>query len=340
MKKKSLTYKQAGVDIKKADSLVEEIKAMVKSTDRPEVLRGIGSFGGFFKLGKKNYKNPILVSSSDGVGTKLKIATLANKHDTVGIDLVAMNVNDILCCGAEPLFFLVYLGCSKLESKVFKDIVKGVAEGCKQAGCALIGGETAEMPGMYQKGEYDLAGFCVGVVERDKILEGSNIKIGDVIVGLASNGLHSNGFSLVRKVFSREELKHNAKELLKPTRIYVKPVLALLKDSKYKLQNKIKGIAHVTGGAFYDKIKRIIPSSANIEIRKGSWPIPEIFKLVQNKGNIEDKEMFHTFNMGIGMVCVVDKDLGGNVVEALSQLGLKSWVIGEVVKGDREVIVK
>ena len=339
MKKKSLAYKQAGVDIKKADSLVKEIKAMVKSTDRPEVLRGIGSFGGLFKFDKK-YKDPILVSSSDGVGTKLKIATLANKHDSVGIDLVAMNVNDVLCCGAEPLFFLDYLGCSKLEPKVFRDIIKGVCDGCKQAGCALIGGETAEMPGMYQKGEYDLAGFCVGVVERNKIIDGCDIKIGDVVVGLASNGLHSNGFSLVRKVFSKDELRLNAKELLRPTRIYVKPVLALLKDPKYKLQNKIKGIAHVTGGAFYDKIKRIIPANSNIEIKKSTWSIPAIFKLVQNRGNIKDKEMFHTFNMGIGMVCVLESAAADKAIKMLSQFGLKSWIIGKVVKGNKEVIIK
>ena len=333
MKRKSLTYKQAGVDIKKADTLVGDIKRMVKSTDRSEVLRGIGSFGGLFKLGKHKYKNPVLVSSSDGVGTKLKIATLVNKHDTVGIDLVAMNVNDVLCCGAEPLFFLDYLGCSKLESKVFKDIVKGVAEGCRQAGCALIGGETAEMPGMYRKGEYDLAGFCVGVVERDKILEGSNIKNGDVVVGLASNGLHSNGFSLVRKVFSKKELILYAKELLKPTCIYVKPVLSLL-------HNNIKGIAHVTGGAFYDKIRKIIPRNSNIEIKKGTWPIPEIFKLVQNKGNVKDREMFHTFNMGIGMVCVVDENVADKIIKVLLQFRLKSWVIGRVTKGKQEVVIK
>src|SRR3990167_1962104 len=203
MKKKSLTYKKSGVDIKRADVLIREIKNLVKSTDKPEVLKGIGGFGGFFKFDKQKFNEPVLVSSSDGVGTKLKIATLVNKHDTVGIDLVAMNVNDILCSGAEPLFFLDYLGCSKIEPNVYKEIIKGIVEGCKQAGCALIGGETAEMPGMYKKGEYDLAGFCVGVVERSKIIDGSDIKIGDIVLGIESNGLHSNGFSLVRKVFSK-----------------------------------------------------------------------------------------------------------------------------------------
>ncbi|MDD5006242.1 MAG: phosphoribosylformylglycinamidine cyclo-ligase [Candidatus Omnitrophica bacterium] len=333
MKRKPLTYKQSGVDIKKADSLIEDIKQIVRSADRPGVLRGIGSFGGFFKLAQK-YKNPVLVSSSDGVGTKLKIAVLVNKHDTIGIDLVAMNVNDILCCGAEPLFFLDYLGCSKLESSVFKDIIKGVSEGCKQAGCALIGGETAEMPGMYQKGEYDLAGFCVGVVEENKIIDGSGIKSGDVVVGLASNGLHSNGFSLVRKAFSQDELKKMSKELLEPTRIYVKPVLSLLYN------NNIKGIAHITGGAFYDKIKRIIPKNLNIEIDSGSWPIPEIFRLIQIRGNIQDKEMCHTFNMGIGMVLVVNRNAAEKIIRQLAQFGLQSWIIGRVVKGNKKVIVK
>lgn len=333
MKKKSLTYKQAGVDIKKADALIRDIKQMVKSTDRSEVLKGIGSFGGLFQLGKK-YNNPILVSSSDGVGTKLKIATLVNKHDTVGIDLVAMNVNDILCCGAEPLFFLDYLGCSKLTRGVFKAIVRGVTNGCKQAGCALIGGETAEMPGMYRRGEYDLAGFCVGAVERNKIIDSSKIKPGDVVVGLASNGLHSNGFSLVRKVFSKREIIRYKKELLKPTRIYVKPVLSLLGNSV------IKGIAHVTGGAFYNKIRRVVPKNLSIEIYKGSWAIPQIFKLIQNKGNIKDKEMFTTFNMGIGLVLVTDKNTAKKAISKLSKLGVESWVIGKVIKGKREVTIK
>jgi phosphoribosylformylglycinamidine cyclo-ligase len=336
MKKKSLTYKQAGVNIQKADALIEDIKRMVKSTDRPEVLKGIGGFGGFFKFAKEKYKNPVLVSSSDGVGTKLKIATLVNKHDTVGIDMVAMNVNDILCCGAEPLFFLDYLGCSKLEPTAYKAIIKGVVEGCRQAGCALIGGETAEMPGMYRMGEYDLAGFCVGVVERDKIIGGAKIISGDVVVGLASNGLHSNGFSLVRKVFSQSELIRYSEELLKPTRIYVKPVLSLLHNNV-----KIKGIAHVTGGAFYNKIKRIIPrNNLGIQIDRGTWPIPNIFKLVQKKGNIKDREMFTTFNMGIGMVLVVCRTDADRVIAALSRQGLKSWAIGRVGKGKGEVIIK
>jgi len=336
MAKKHLTYKQAGVNIKKADSLVDQIRKMVGSTYRKEVLKDIGGFGGLFGFNKDNYNNPVLVSSSDGVGTKLKIATLVNKHDTVGIDMVAMNVNDILCCGAEPLFFLDYLGCSKLESAVYKDIIKGTVAGCKEAGCALVGGETAEMPGMYQKGEYDLAGFCVGVVEKDEIIDGSKIKIGDTIIGLASSGLHSNGFSLVRKVLEKKELILYSKELLKPTRIYVKPVLSLLKNSGIEL----KGIAHITGGAFYEKMKRIIPKGTNFQIQKGSWRIPDIFKLIQNKGNIEDKEMFHTFNMGVGMVVVVDNSLAEKTIEEFSRLGLKVWSIGKVIKGDKKVVIQ
>ena len=340
MAKKSLTYKKAGVDIKKADDLVDDIKKMVKSADRPEVFRGIGGFGGLFKFEKEKYKDPVLVSSSDGVGTKLKIAVLVNRHDTVGIDMVAMNVNDILCCGAEPLFFLDYLGCSKLESSVFKNIIKGVVEGCRQAGCALIGGETAEMPGMYQQGEYDLAGFCVGVVEKEKILEGKDIKVGDAVVGLESNGLHSNGFSLVRKVFSKKELISNAKELLRPTRIYVKPILEALRKQASGEQKMIKAIAHITGGAFYNKIKRIVPQGMDIVIQKNSWQIPLIFKLIQNKGNIEDREMYTTFNMGIGMVCVSEPAAVDKLLAILNNFELKAMVIGKVTNGKGEVVIK
>lgn len=335
MAKKRLTYKQSGVDTRKADSLITSIKHIVKTTDRPGVLRGIGCFGGFFKLGKRNYKNPILVASSDGVGTKLKIAVLVNKHDTIGIDLVAMNVNDILCSGAEPLFFLDYLGCSRLESVVFKQIIKGIAEGCRQARCALIGGETAEMPGMYKQGEYDLAGFAVGVVERDHIIDGATIEAGDSVIGLASNGLHSNGFSLVRKALSKRECIQNAKELLKPTRIYVQSMLCLLKEKRFI----VKGIAHVTGGAFYEKIKRIIPKGLMIEIDKHSWTVPDIFKFIRNKGTINDEEMYRTFNMGIGMVCVVKSTQATQVQEVLSGLGEKAWIIGRVAKGNRGVVL-
>ena len=332
-----LTYKKAGVDIQKANILLQKIKPFIRKTYTKEVIVDIGSFGGLFEAKfLKGYKNPVLVASCDGVGTKLKIAYLINKHDTVGIDLVAMNVNDILTFGAKPLFFLDYLACAKLEKEKYIQIIKGVAKGCKEAGCALIAGETAEMPGIYQEGEYDLAGFCVGVVEREKIIDGRKIKIGDKVIGLASSGLHANGFSLVRKVFSLTEQKNLAKELLKPTRIYVKPILSLLATG-YSLL--IKGIAHITGGAFYEKVPRIIPEGKAIFIKKNSWKIPKIFKLIQEKGDIEEKEMYHTFNMGIGMIIVAENEKANFLVEKLVKLGISSWVIGEVIKGNMEVII-
>ncbi len=333
---RSLTYKKSGVDIKKSGCFKEEIKSLVRKSFRKEVLRDIGGFGSFFRFPKEKYKDPVLVSSSDGVGTKLKIAILANKHDTVGIDAVAMNVNDILCVGAESLFFLDYIAFSKLEPGVLFDVVKGINNGCIQAGCSLIGGETAQMPGMYNKGDYDVAGFCVGVVEKAKIIDGSKIRAGNVVIGLESNGLHSNGFSLVRKVFSERELKKYASELLKPTRIYVKPILSLLSAIGYRL-SAIKGIAHITGGAFYDKIARILPHNANVRIYKNSWVVPGIFRLIQSKGNIEDEEMYHTFNMGIGMVLITESKPATAIIAKFSRMNLKSWIIGEVTKGKKQV---
>lgn len=331
-----MTYKKAGVDIKKATIFKQKIKSVVRQSFRTEVLRDIGGFGSFFRFPKEKYKNPVLVSSSDGVGTKLKIAVLANKHDTIGIDVVAMNVNDILCVGAQTLFFLDYIAFSKLKEGVLVDIVKGINAGCIQAGCSLIGGETAQMPGMYKDGDYDVAGFCVGVVEKSKIIDGSKIKIGDKVIGLASSGLHSNGFSLVRKVFSQKELKNLSKELLKPTRIYVKPILSLLSNRNYRLLT-IKGIAHITGGAFYNKIARILPNNVNVRIYKNSWPIQKIFQLIQNKGNISEREMFHVLNMGIGMVLVVRAGFENKIILELAKFNLKSWIIGEVVRGKKEV---
>jgi phosphoribosylformylglycinamidine cyclo-ligase len=330
-----LTYKKAGVDIKSADAFKDEIKLLARKSLRPEVLKGIGGFGSFFELAKAKYQDPVLVSSADGVGTKLKIANLAHKHDTVGIDAVAMNANDILCTGAEPLFFLDYIAYSKVDADVLTDVVKGINNGCIQAGCSLIGGETAQMPGMYREGEYDLAGFCVGVVEKTNIIDGSKIEVGDAVIGLESSGLHSNGFSLVRKVFSRAELRRMSNELLKPTRIYAKPVLSLLRVTSYEL--RVTGIAHITGGAFYDKIARILPGNVNARLNKNSWLVPKIFRLIQNKGNIEDREMYHTFNMGMGMVLVVEPNSARAVISRLAEFKLKSWIIGEVVKGKREV---
>ncbi|PIP19941.1 MAG: phosphoribosylformylglycinamidine cyclo-ligase [Candidatus Omnitrophica bacterium CG08_land_8_20_14_0_20_41_16] len=333
-----ITYKKSGVDIFTASAFKAKLKPLVRKSFREEVLKDIGGFGSFFKLDKNKYKEPVLVSSSDGVGTKLKIAQLANKHDTVGIDAVAMNVNDILCTGAEPLFFLDYIAFSKAKETVLIDVVKGINAGCRQSGCSLIGGETAQMPGMYRSGEYDIAGFCVGIVERKNIIDGSQIRPGDLVIGLESSGIHSNGYSLVRKVFSQNEIKRMSKELLISTRIYVKPVLALLANSRTRgLANDITGIAHITGGAFYDKIARILPRNVNARLDKSSWVVPKIFRLIQNKGNIKDKEMYHTFNMGIGMVLIVEPNSAKAIIAKLAELKLKSWIIGEVIKGKREV---
>jgi phosphoribosylformylglycinamidine cyclo-ligase len=334
---KKLTYKKAGVDIKKAGIFKQRLKDLLKKSYGPFVLKGVGGFGSLFSFPGEKYKEPVLVASSDGVGTKLKIAQLVNIHDTVGIDLVAMNTNDILCLGAESLFFLDYIACGKLEPEVLFEVVKGINNGCIQSGCALIGGETAEMPGMYKEGDYDLAGFCVGVVDKNNIIDGSKIEVGDIVIGLESNGLHSNGYSLVRKVLSHNELRRMSNELLKPTRIYVKPVLNLLQASGFRFQVSIKGIAHITGGAFYDKIARILPDNVNVRINKNSWIAPKIFKLIQNRANIEDKEMYHTFNMGVGMVLIVAAGSSRAVISKLAEYKIKSWVIGEVVKGKKQV---
>jgi phosphoribosylformylglycinamidine cyclo-ligase len=289
---------------------------------------------------KGAYRDPVLVSSADGVGTKLKIAALAGKHDTVGIDAVAMNVNDILCTGARPLFFLDYIAFSRLPEAVRVDIVKGITDGCRESGCALIGGETAQMPDMYADGDYDIAGFCVGVVEKKKIINGSRIKPGQVVIGLASSGIHSNGYSLVRKVLTARQMKDMSAELLTPTRIYVKPVLDLLLVTGDRRLATISGIAHITGGAFYDKISRILPGSVDVVIRKGSWQAPGIFALIQEQGNIEDAEIFRTLNMGIGMVLMADKKSLAGIQARLRKHRLESWAIGEVVKGAGRVDIQ
>ncbi|MCG2711042.1 MAG: phosphoribosylformylglycinamidine cyclo-ligase [Candidatus Omnitrophica bacterium] len=321
---KGLTYKQAGVDIEEANKFVKDIQSLVKKTKRPGVLNNIGGFGGCFELKKAQYKNPVLVSSADGVGTKIKIAMIAGKHDTVGIDLVAMNANDILAMGAEPLFFLDYIAAGKLSRKKMVDIVRGVSRGCSACGCALIGGETAEMPAIYKKDEYDLAGFCVGVVEKNKIITGSGIRSKDVLLGLASSGLHSNGFSLVHKVFTSSQIKRKAKELLIPTKIYVKEVLSVLRHFD------VRGIAHITGGAFYEKLMKIFPKGSSVVIKKGSWPVPAIFRTIQERADIKESEMYRTFNMGIGMVLVTSQEQARKIQSHLSRLKLKSWIIGEV----------
>lgn len=328
-----ITYKNSGVDIATASAFKSKLKPIVRKSFRPGVLKDIGGFGSFFKLDKNKYKDPVLVSSSDGVGTKLKIAGLADKHDTVGIDAVAMNVNDILCAGAQPLFFLDYIAFSKVKETVLIDLVKGINQGCIESGCSLIGGETAQMPGMYRQGEYDIAGFCVGVVEKGKILDGAKIKPSDTIIGVASSGLHSNGYSLIRKVFSEKELKRMSAELLKPTKIYVLPVLELLRQ----YGQSVHGISHITGGAFYDKVSRILPGNINARIDKHSWRVPEIFRLIQAKGNIDDKEMYRTLNMGIGLVLIVEQKSAAAIIKRLAELKLKSWIIGKAVKGNKKV---
>lgn len=321
---KNITYKKSGVDIEAAEAFKKGLKSMVQ---------GIGGFGSCFRLPYGRYKDPVLVSSVDGVGTKLKVALLARKHDTVGIDAVAMNVNDILCTGARPLFFLDYIAHSSTAPQVLRDVVAGIARGCAEAGCALIGGETAQMPGMYAAGEYDIAGFCVGIAERSQMITPSRIKPGDVIIGLASSGLHSNGFSLVRTVFSPAELKRFSRELLTPTRIYVKPVLSLLRTMSDSRGMPVKGIAHITGGAFYDKIARILPTDTTARIHKSSWDIPPIFRLIQKKGGIQDAEMYHTLNMGIGMVLIAPQRSSAAIIRFFSRARIRAFTIGEVIKG-------
>lgn len=333
------TYKDAGVNIDTANEFVERIKPSIKTTARKEVISGIGGFGGLFHLNSIDLKNPVLVSSTDGVGTKLRIAQLVDKHDTIGIDLVAMSVNDVVVQGAEPLFFLDYLATGKIELEKSVKIVEGITEGCRQAGCTLLGGETAEMPGFYKIGEYDLAGFCVGVVEMEKLINGSSVSVNDRVIGLASSGLHSNGFSLARKVLlEKGKLGVNDKvagldktiglEMLEPTRIYVKPLLNL-----FKLYN-IKGLVHITGGGFYDNIPRIIPQSCRCVINKGSWQIPPIFDVIREIGNVEEKEMFRVFNMGIGMMIIVAEKECQDVLDRLKMLGEKAYMIGVIEKKD------
>ncbi|HWQ30813.1 MAG TPA: phosphoribosylformylglycinamidine cyclo-ligase [Negativicutes bacterium] len=334
-----LTYKAAGVDVEAGYEAVRIMKQHTKRTMIPGVLGDLGSFGGFFELEKYNCKNPVLVSGTDGVGTKLEIAFMTGKHDTIGIDCVAMCVNDVACHGAKPLFFLDYIGTGKLEPHVAGDIVKGVCDGCVEAGCALIGGETAEMPGFYKVGEYDLAGFTVGIVDKEKVINGTKVSEGDTLIGIASSGIHSNGYSLVRKIFfginrfdintKFEELNCTlGEELLKPTRIYVKTIQSLME------KHQINGIAHITGGGFIENIPRTIPAGLKAEIELGSWEIPSVFKLMQKLGNIEEKEMLNTFNMGVGLVLAVSSDDVPGILKTLTELGEKAYVIGSVVKGE------
>lgn len=331
-----VTYKDSGVNIEEGYKSVSLIKSHAAKTFIPGVINNLGSFAGMFELGG-GYKNPVLVSGTDGVGTKLDIAFRMNKYDTVGIDCVAMCVNDILCHGAKPIFFLDYLACGKLEAEVAEQLVKGVSEGCLQSACALIGGETAEMPGFYKEGEYDIAGFAVGVVEKDKIIDGSTIKDGDILIGINSSGIHSNGYSLVRKLIPDIDIDFNGKKmgevLLTPTKIYVKTILSLLEKFE------IKGMAHVTGGGFYENIPRMFKDPHTAVIYKDSFEIPEIFKYMMSKG-VEEKQMFNTYNMGIGFVlCVNEKD-AAKIIEEIETFGHKAYKIGYVAAGGAEVCLK
>jgi len=336
---KGLTYAEAGVDIEEGALAVEKMKGYVKETFTKGVLGGLGGFGGLFELDLEGYKKPVLVSGTDGVGTKLKIAILADKHDTVGIDLVAMCVNDILVQGAKPLFFLDYIATGRLESDKVADLVKGIAEGCKQSDAALIGGETAEMPGFYGDNEYDMAGFTVGIVDKDKMIDGSTIKEGHVLVGLPSTGVHSNGYSLVRRLFFDklgysvdtviDELGGTVGDaLITPTKIYVKPVLEVLKTVD------VKGMVHVTGGGFIENIPRVLPEGLGVDINLGSWDMPALFPFMQREGNIEVREMYKTFNMGIGFIMVVEENEVDNLIKTVEGLGEKAFAIGKVKAGE------
>ncbi|MCL2436603.1 MAG: phosphoribosylformylglycinamidine cyclo-ligase [Clostridiales bacterium] len=342
---KRLTYKDAGVDTKEGEKAVELMKPHVKKTWNENVLAGLGSFGGLFKLDIAGMKEPVLVSGTDGVGTKLKIAFLMDKHDTVGIDCVAMCVNDVLCQGAKPLFFLDYIATGRLKAEKVAEIVKGISDGCVMGKSALIGGETAEMPDFYSDGEYDIAGFSVGVVDKEKVITGQNIKEGNRIIGIASSGIHSNGYSLVRKVFFDklklgvhdyiEEFQMTLGEmLLTPTKIYANACEAVLPNYD------VNGIVHITGGGFFENIPRVLPDGLCAQISISSWERPQIFAYIQKHGNIDEMEMFKTFNMGIGMMMFVDESIAESVLETLKDAGETAYLIGEVVKGDgRQVIL-
>ncbi len=337
----SNSYKEAGVDVTAGYKAVELMKKSVQETYTSGVVSDLGGFGGLFSINTKQMEEPILVSGTDGVGTKLKLAFLMNKHDTIGQDCVAMCVNDIVCCGAKPLFFLDYMSLWKNIPEMVATIVSGVAKGCKMAGCALVGGETAEMPGLYSENEYDLAGFSVGIVDKKKMISPKDIEIGDVVIGLASSGVHSNGFSLVRKVFqvNEENLKEYKEELgttlaealLTPTKIYVKPVLSLIE------QVKVKGISHITGGGFYENMPRMLREGVALSINKNAYQIPAIFELIQKQGNIPLRDMYNTFNMGIGMAIIVSKQEKEKALQILKQEGETAYVIGEVVEGNKEI---
>lgn len=339
--KQTNRYREAGVDIEAGDRLVDLIGPYAKATSRPGQIGGLGGFGGVFSTRNAGFNDPLLVSGTDGVGTKLKVAQMVNIHDTVGIDLVAMCVNDILTCGAEPLFFLDYYATGRLKIKVAQSVIKGIARGCKEAGCVLLGGETAEMPGFYGEDEYDLAGFSVGAVERGRLIDGSHIKKGDLLIGMKSSGLHSNGYSLARKVFfDKMKLSPNArvkglklpigKELLRPTRIYVKSVLAALR------RHKILGMAHITGGGITGNVPRMIPDGLAAKVDRSRWKAPQIFEILAREGEVDSEEMYETFNMGIGFVLIVRRNDGPSILTTLKKAGEKPVTIGEIVRSAQE----
>ena len=329
----SLTYKDSGVDITKGNQLIEKIKPIAKSTMRPGVLAGLGGFGAMFEIPLDQYKNPVLISGTDGVGTKLMVAEMLKKHDTIGIDLVAMCVNDLIVQGAEPLFFLDYYATGSLNPEIATSVIEGIGEGCRQSGCSLIGGETAEMPGMYNGEEYDLAGFCVGIVEKNKIIDGSKVNEGDHIIGLGSSGPHSNGYSLIRKVLEKTTpTSKQLESLIEPTKIYVQSILSLVNTLP------VHAISHITGGGLLENIPRVLPSYLAAKLDSTSWIQPEIFKWIQNHGNIESSEMYRVLNCGVGMVVIIPKNFSDEAIKHLNACGEEAWLIGEVVQSNGEQV--
>ena len=330
----SLTYKDSGVDITKGNQLIEKIKPIAKSTLRQGVLAGLGGFGAMFEIPIDRYKNPVLISGTDGVGTKLMVAEMLNKHDTIGIDLVAMCVNDLIVQGAEPLFFLDYYATGSLNEEVATSVISGIGEGCIQSGCALIGGETAEMPGMYKGEEYDLAGFCVGIVEKNKIIDGSKVSAGDQLIALGSSGPHSNGYSLIRKVLEKSKPSSSQlNSLIEPTKIYVKSILSLIQNLP------VHAISHITGGGLLENIPRVLPKHLAANLDQNSWELPQIFKWLQSEGNIDTMEMYRVLNCGVGMVVIVPKALSGEAIKILKSCGENAWLIGEVIDSEGEQVL-
>ena len=330
----SLTYKDSGVDITKGNQLIEKIKPIAKATLRPGVLAGLGGFGAMFEIPIDRYKNPVLISGTDGVGTKLMVAEMLNKHDTIGIDLVAMCVNDLIVQGAEPLFFLDYYATGSLNEDVATSVISGIGEGCIQSGCALIGGETAEMPGMYKGEEYDLAGFCVGIVEKNKIIDGSKVSAGDQLIALGSSGPHSNGYSLIRKVLEKSKPSSSQlNSLIEPTKIYVKSILSLIQNLP------VHAISHITGGGLLENIPRVLPKHLAANLDQNSWELPQIFKWLQSEGNIDTMEMYRVLNCGVGMVVIVPKALSGEAINILKSCGENAWLIGEVINSEGKQVL-